>query len=108
MVIARNLLLSPSTVTRLLEKLEKKGFVERFTYDGTRMVQLTGHAWQLEPTISECEFSFRKRCYALLGEEQPRLICAQLTTTADKLRSGINVRKLTEKPPENTDLYNEN
>jgi DNA-binding MarR family transcriptional regulator len=97
MVIARNLLLSPSTVTRLLEKLERKGLVIRFIYDKTRMVQLTQNAWQLEPTISECEFSFRKRCYALLGKENIAQICPLLSGTTDKLRAQENVRKPTEK-----------
>jgi DNA-binding MarR family transcriptional regulator len=107
MVIAQNLFLSPSTVTRLLEKLEKKGLVHRFTYDGTRMVELTRNAWELEPLISECVLRFERRSKALLGEETSRL-CLQLTATADKLRSGTNVRKPTEKPAKNTDLCNEN
>ncbi|HEV2481275.1 MAG TPA: MarR family transcriptional regulator [Puia sp.] len=107
MVIAQNLFLSPSTVTRLLEKLEKKGFILRFTYDRTRMVQATDKAWHMEPLISECDSLFRKRCEALLGE-QAGLMCPLLTAMADKLRPGSNVRKPTEKPPENTDLYNEN
>lgn len=106
-VIARQLLLSPSTVTRLLEKLEKKGLVERFVYDGTRMVQLTSKAWQLEPIISESTLSFEKCSYALLGEEKIALLCPLLTATTDKLRLATNVRKLTEKPGENADLRKE-
>lgn len=105
MVLARNLLLSPSTVTRLLDKLEKKGLVHRYVFDGIRMVELTQKAWQLEPIISECDFQFRTRCQELLGEEQNMQICQLLTATTDKLQSAINVRKATEKPQENTDLY---
>ena len=108
MVVAQNLFLNPSTVTRLLEKLEKKGLVLRFTYDRVRMVQATQKAWQMEPLIAECELLFRKRCDALLGERTRHNICPLLTATADKLRAGINVRKPTEKPAENTDLHNEN
>ncbi len=106
-VIARNLLLSPSTVTRLLEKLEKKGLVDRFVYDRARMVQLTPEAWELEPLITECEFTFRKRCIVLLGEEV-RQTCKLLATTTDILNARPTVRMPTEKSPKNTDLYNEN
>ena len=106
-VIARNLLLSPSTVTRLLEKLEKKGLVHRFVYDRVRMVQLTHEAWELEPLITECEFTFRKRCLALLGEEVGQT-CQLLATTTDILNARPTVGMPTEKSPKNTDLYSEN
>jgi DNA-binding MarR family transcriptional regulator len=106
-IIARNLLLSPSTVTRLLEKLEKKGLVHRFVYDRTRMVQPTQEAWQLEPTISECEFTFRERCNALLGEQEEPT-CRFLAVTTDILMAGAIVRTPTEKSTENTDLCKEN
>ena len=43
-LIARNLLLDPSTVTRLLEKLEKKALVYRFVYDGVWMVKASQEA----------------------------------------------------------------
>lgn len=107
MVIARNLFLSPSTVTRLLDKLEKKGLVNRFIFDGTHMVELTREAWLMEPLITECEFEFRKRCHTLLGEDQTAQICPILTATTDKLRFATKVRKATEKPAENTDLRTE-
>lgn len=107
MVIAQNLFLSPSTVTRLLEKLEKKGLILRFTYDRARMVQLTDKAWRLEPLISESESLFSKRCHALLGEQAGQ-ICPIITAMADKLRSGTNVLRQTKKLTTNTDLHNEN
>jgi MarR family transcriptional regulator, organic hydroperoxide resistance regulator len=106
-VIAKNLLLSPSTMTRLLEKLEKKGLVHRFVYDRARMVQLTSEAWELEPLITECEFTFRKRCIALLGEEVG-LTCKLLATTTDILNVRPTVGTPTENSPKNTDLYSEN
>jgi MarR family transcriptional regulator, organic hydroperoxide resistance regulator len=102
-IIARNLRLSPSTVTRLLGKLEKKALVYRFEYDRTRMVRATPEAWQLEPLITECEFAFRKRCIALLGESV-ELTCEILAATTDTLTAGASVRTLTEKPAENTDI----
>jgi DNA-binding MarR family transcriptional regulator len=107
MIIARNLLLSPSTVTRLLEKLEKKELVYRFVYDRARIVQLTPEAWQLEPLISECEFTFRKRSIALLGEEVGQT-CQILATTTDVLKATTTVRPPTENVPEIPDLYTEN
>jgi len=106
MIIARNLFLSPSTVTRLLEKLEKKGLVLRFNYDRMRMVQASDKAFEMESLISECMLRFERRCAALIGEETGKL-CLLLTTTADILRCGTNVRKPTEKPAENTDLSHE-
>jgi MarR family transcriptional regulator, organic hydroperoxide resistance regulator len=106
-VIARNLLLDPSTVTRLLEKLEKKALVYRFVYDGVWMVQASQEAWKLEPQITECEYTFRKRCIELLGENVSET-CQLLAATTDLLTARTSVLTPTEKSAENTDLYNEN
>lgn len=106
-VIARNLLLDPSTVTRLLKKLEKKELVYRFVYDRVRMVQPTLKARQLEPLINECEYTFREKCIELLGENVEQT-CEILATTTDLLMDRTTVRTPTEKSAENTDLYGEN
>ncbi|HEX3934448.1 MAG TPA: MarR family transcriptional regulator [Puia sp.] len=107
LIIAKNLFLSPSTVTRLLEKLEKKELIFRFVYENVRMVQATPDAFRLEPLITECEFTFRKRCIALLGEEV-RQTCQTLATTTDVLMARETVRPPTENVPEIPDLYTEN
>ena len=107
-IIARNLFLSPSTVTRLLEKLEKKQLVHRFIYDRVRMVEATAKAWEMEPQISDCEFDFRKRCDALLGENVEQT-CRLLNTTTDALRAGQQtVRMPTEFSGKNSELSNAN
>ena len=83
-MIARNLRLSPSTVTRLLDGLEKKGLVLRFVYDNFRMVCPSLKASDLQDTLDQCDFDFARRCAELLGEDGPG-ICQFLNETTDRL-----------------------
>src|SRR5687768_4540779 len=56
--LSRHLQLTPSTVTRLLEKLEEKKLVIRTTEGKTTNVYPTPKAKQLLPTISNCLENF--------------------------------------------------
>jgi DNA-binding MarR family transcriptional regulator len=85
--LAKSLFLSPSTMTRLLDKLESMGWVNRFVYDRVRMVELTRKAWQQEPLLFECEFAFRKRCQQLLGRENVWRLTKEMNSTTDNLRN---------------------
>lgn len=87
--LARSLFLSPSTITRLLQKLEKKELVYRIVYDRARMVLITTKGAELIPLIDECDHAFRKRCEELLGKTNG-LLLRTLNESADKLREGKN------------------
>src|SRR5882672_2832284 len=47
--LSNDLLLSPSTITRFLEKLEKKELITRFPYEHLMVVQPTQKARELAP-----------------------------------------------------------
>ncbi len=82
-ILAKSLFLSPSTITRFLEKLEKKDLVRRFIYDGVHMVQATHEAAQLWEVLIECDVAFDRKCRQLL--EDPLQICKVLNQTTDTL-----------------------
>ena len=85
--LARSLFLSPSTITRLLQKLEKKELVYRVVYDRARMIMLAPDGANLIPLIEKCDAAFRKRCARLLGKNT-NLLSRTLNESADKLREG--------------------
>ena len=89
--ISRRLLLSPSAVTQLVNKLEKKGLVIRFTAPNCTLIHGTGKAWSLEPTLAKCERDFRDRCDALLGADAP-LLKSSMNRAADKLYEAAEKR----------------
>lgn len=87
--LARSLFLSPSTITRLLQKLEKKELVYRIVYDRARMVRIAPDGANLIALIEKCDNDFRNRCKHLLGKNTS-LLSQTLNESADKLRKGKN------------------
>jgi MarR family transcriptional regulator, organic hydroperoxide resistance regulator len=84
-MFAKGMELSPSTITRMLEKLEKKQLITRAAYTPLSLVTVTDKGWKLWPVLLECKKTFIDRCKKLLGEqEHDRLISAMIDTT-DKL-----------------------
>jgi MarR family transcriptional regulator, organic hydroperoxide resistance regulator len=82
--ISRRLLLSPSAVSQLLDKLEKKELVLRLAGEGCTLIRGTKKAWDLEPTLAKCEQDFRDRCEALLGADAATLT-SSMNEASDKL-----------------------
>jgi DNA-binding MarR family transcriptional regulator len=68
-IIGRTLLLSPSTITRLLDGLERKELILRFDYDRIRTVSLTEKAGALEEEFVECDLDLSRRWTELLGHD---------------------------------------
>jgi MarR family transcriptional regulator, organic hydroperoxide resistance regulator len=89
--ISRRLLLSRSAVTQLVDKLEKKGLVVRFTGEHCTVIRGTEMAWNLEPTLAKCERDFRDRCDALLGADTGALT-ALMNRATDKLYEATEKR----------------
>jgi DNA-binding MarR family transcriptional regulator len=89
--ISRRLLLSPSAVTQLVDKLEKKGLVVRFTGQHCTLIRGTRKAWDLEPTLAKCERDFRDRCDALLGADAA-MLKSSMNRATDKLYEATKKR----------------
>ena len=86
-IFSKSLSLSLSTITRLLEKLEKDGFITRHSYGHLVVVEPTKKAWKLQPILEACQKTFMDRCCQLLGEEETERLAFTMHQAADKLRA---------------------
>ena len=68
--IAHHLQLTPSTVTRLIEKLEENKLIIRTSEGKVTNVYPTPKAKQLWPTIAGCLDNFQKACARLLAKSE--------------------------------------
>lgn len=91
--LAKSLLLSPSTMTRLLRRLEGKGFIEQIEYDGIRLVQLGPSATENTTLILDCDIEFQKKCWELLGRDSADRLAKQMNKATDTLRQNKAGRK---------------
>ena len=85
-IIARTLLLSRSTVTRLLDGLERKELILRFAYDGVTTVTLSQKAMALEEEFLKCDREMSRRWTGLLGDDHATGLMKQMNKATDKLR----------------------
>lgn len=83
--ISEQMMLTPSTITRLIEKMEYRGFVERNIVGKNTEVTLTKKAKDLIPTIMKCWTNLYSRYSDILGEEDGITITEQIYNAAKKL-----------------------
>lgn len=85
--LVKELLLTPSTVTRLIEKLEEKKLVERTSEGRITNVYPTRQAKSLQPKLKECLHHFYQTYAAVLGKEESARIVQSMNRITDKLDS---------------------
>lgn len=83
--LAEHLQLTPSTISRLLEKLEEKKLVVRTTEGRLTNVYPTPKARELQPKMGVCMNDFLQRYTALLGKEESGRLVTEMSRIADKL-----------------------
>lgn len=83
--LSEHLQLQPSTITRLIEKLENKKLVVRTTEGKTTNVYPTPKAKELLPKMKECLHNFYVNCSDFLGKEESAKLVQQLAKVADKM-----------------------
>lgn len=83
--IANHLQLSPSTVTRLIEKLEEKNLVTRSTEGKLTKVYPTKTAKKLLPILQKCTDHFYTNYSNILGKDESCKLVANMGLVADKL-----------------------
>lgn len=83
--IANNLQLTPSTVTRLIEKLEEKKLVVRTTEGKITNVYPSPAGKKLVPEMLKCINHFNKRCSTTLNENETNRMIADMHKMAGKL-----------------------
>jgi len=83
--LAGELQLKPSTITRLIEKLEEKKLVVRFTEGKTTNVYATPKGKELLPQLKECLKDFYEGYTHVLGNEESAKLVANMNKLSDAL-----------------------
>jgi DNA-binding MarR family transcriptional regulator len=83
--LSEELQLQPSTITRLIEKLEQKKLLAR-TYEGKMTnVYPTPKAKELLPKLKQCVADFYENYSSVLGKEESAKLVQSMNRIADKL-----------------------
>ncbi len=77
--------LTPSTITRLLEKLEEKKLIIRTTEGKITNVYPTPKAKELFPQLKKCVNDFYKRYASIIGHKESHQLVKTLGAIADQL-----------------------
>jgi len=85
--LVEQLLLTPSTITRLIEKLEEKKLVVRTNEGKTTSVYPTPRAKQLLPQLEACLEHFYKSYSSVLGKEDSARLVQSMNRVTDKLKN---------------------
>lgn len=85
--VAEQLQLTPSTITRLIEKLEEKKLVIRVTEGKLTNVYPTQKAKDMKPLLKECVDDFYAKYSKVLGKENSRQLVHDMRQVSDKLDS---------------------
>lgn len=83
--LGEHLQLQPSTITRLMEKLEEKKLLIRTTEGRLTNVYPTPKAKDLLPKMKECMNHFSQQYSAALGKDESAKLVQSITAVADKL-----------------------
>lgn len=83
--LVEQLLLTPSTITRLIEKLEEKNLVTRTTEGKITNVYPTPKARKLLPVLNDCLNHFYLTYSAILGKEESARMAGNINKLIDKL-----------------------
>ena len=83
--LVEQLLLTPSTITRLMEKLEEKKLVIRTTEGKTTIVFPTLKAKKMLPDLKDCLNHFYQTYSAILGKEESARMAGNMNKLVDKL-----------------------
>jgi DNA-binding MarR family transcriptional regulator len=87
MEISAHMQLTPSTVTRLIEKMEHRGFLERKPAGKFTKVHPTAKSQKLDKKIHAAWTSLYKRYSALLGEQKGRALTTEVYQASKKLEA---------------------
>jgi MarR family transcriptional regulator, organic hydroperoxide resistance regulator len=83
--LADNLQLQPSTITRLIEKLEEKKLLVRTTEGKVTNVYPSPKGKELLPRLKECLSEFYNNYASILGKDESARMVQNMGRIADKL-----------------------
>jgi DNA-binding MarR family transcriptional regulator len=85
--LAEIMMLTPSTVTRLLDKLETRHLVKKHTEGRIAMIYPTPQSVELNEAIKAAWYKLYQRITGILGEENARQLTGNIYQTALKMTS---------------------
>ena len=85
--VAKIMQLTPSTITRLIEKLEQKGYITREASGKFSLLFPTKKSLTLEKTITKAWHSLYARYAEILGEKESKLLTDKVIYANRKLGS---------------------
>jgi DNA-binding MarR family transcriptional regulator len=83
--LVKQLLLTPSTITRLIEKLEEKKLVVRTTEGKLTNVYPTPKAKTMLPELKDCLDDFYQKYASLIGKDESARMTQNINKLVDKL-----------------------
>ncbi|RKP50009.1 MarR family transcriptional regulator [Cohnella endophytica] len=83
--LAEALYVTPSTLTRFIDKLEAKRLVERKVHGKTVQVYSTDKGMELEDTIRQASKNLQSRYREILGEESKQSLNGEIKSASEKL-----------------------
>ena len=84
--LSDELQLTPSTITRLIEKLEEKKLVVRTSEGKLTNVYPTPKAKEMFPKLKECTNHFYETCSGILGKDETTKMVNSMNKLGDKLQ----------------------
>lgn len=84
--LGKHLQLQPSTITRLIQKLEEKKLVVRTAEGRITNVYPTPKTKELQPKMLECMRHFSGQYEEVIGKEESTKLVQSMTKVADKLK----------------------
>lgn len=86
MELSKIMMLTPSTVTRLIDKMEFKGYLERKNAGKFTEVYPTNKSQELDSGIKKAWINLLNRYVKLLGKEESKKLTAEIFAAAIKLQ----------------------
>lgn len=84
--ISEELELSPSTITRLVEKMERRGLMKRNSTGRATKVEPTGKGLDLQVEIEEAWDRLKQRYSEVLGDRYTEVLTEMTYTALEKLK----------------------
>jgi MarR family transcriptional regulator, organic hydroperoxide resistance regulator len=85
--LSEEMQLTPSTITRLIEKLEYKGYVVRKNMGKTTEIYPTEKSIDLDAKIKEAWINLYKKYSGILGEDEGIKLTSEIYSTVKKLET---------------------
>lgn len=78
MELSKKLQLTPSTITRLVEKMEYRGYLKRRSEGRATHIEITGKGTQIYPKLEQAWNSLKRKYTSILGERYTSVLAEMM------------------------------